>query len=84
LTLSDANDKSVHITGTLGGGTILIEGSNDNVNLATLTDPQGNPLSFIAGNKIEAVLEATAYIRPSWSGITGSASVVLFVRGQVS
>jgi hypothetical protein len=89
LSLADANDKSVHVTGTLGGGSITLEGSN-NYNSATgigdwvvLTDPQGNALTFTASNKIEAIMEAVCYVRPSFVGVT-NASVYVFARGQVS
>lgn len=59
------SDRSVQIQGTLGvGGTVVIEGSNDGVNYVTLTDPQGNALSFTAVGRIEAISELTRWIRP--------------------
>jgi hypothetical protein len=83
MSLGDANDKSVQITGALGGGTITIEGSNNGTDWAVLSDPQGNPLVFTSSGKIEAILEAVAFLRPSFTGVT-NASVFVFARGQVS
>lgn len=65
-------NKSVQVTGTFGGGTVLIEGSNDGgTTWSTLTDPQGNALSFTVTGAIEKVQENTQLIRPRASvGVT--------------
>lgn len=68
---SQYTDKSVQVVGTFGGATVVIQGSNDDgVNWTTLTDPQGNALSFSAAG-LEMVSEATGLIRPSVSGGAG-------------
>lgn len=75
-------DRSIQITGTFGaGGTLLIQGSNNGSDWATLTDPQGNALSVTAA-KIEQVMELTRYIRPLVSAGDGSTSltVTMLVR----
>lgn len=75
-------DRSVQVLGTFGtGGTVLIEGSLDGSTWATLSDPQGNALS-IQSAKIEAIMEATPYLRPRVSAGDGSTSltVLIFVR----
>ena len=58
-------DRTIQVTGTLGvGGTLVWEGSNDGgVTYATLTDPQGNALSFTAAG-LEQVTELSEYARP--------------------
>ncbi len=56
-------DRTAHVSGTFGTGTVLIEGSNDGVNYATLNDPQGNPLTFVT-ERIESISEVTNFIRP--------------------
>lgn len=74
--------RSMQITGTFGsGGTILVEGSNDGTNYATLTDPQGNAISKTAAS-IEAIEEVTRYIRPRVSAGDGTTTLVvtLFFR----
>ena len=83
--LSFLSDRSVQVVGTFGvGGAVVIEGSNDGVNYATLTDPQGNALSVSAA-KIESVMEVVRFIRPrvpAGDGTT-SLSVVLLMVGSV-
>lgn len=72
-------DRSVQVIGTFGtGGTVLIEGSLDGTNYATLTDPQGNALS-IQSAKIEAISEATPYLRARISAGDGSTDLDVFV-----
>jgi hypothetical protein len=84
LEMPGASDRSVQVSGTFGGATAVLQGSNDGVTWNTLTDPQGNALSFTAGG-LEAVLELTRYVRPSVSGGDGTTSVafVLCVAGRV-
>lgn len=75
-------DRTVQVDGTFGtGGTVVLEGSLDSTNYQTLTDPQGNQLSF-TGARIESVTEATVLVRPqvpSGDGTT-SINVSLLVR----
>lgn len=77
----DFPDKSVQIAGTFGGGTVVIQGSNDGTNYVTLADPQGNAISKTSA-AIEQILENTLKIRPSISGSTGaSVTVTMIGRG---
>jgi hypothetical protein len=75
-------DRSVQVFGTFSGGSVTIQGSNDGVNWATLTDLQGNDLVFSTA-KIEMITEITRYIRPVVSGAGASLTVVLFAKGNV-
>ena len=61
-------DKSIQVFGTFGaGGSLTVQGSNDGVNWATLSDEQGNALVFTApGIKMPA--QATQYVRGAASG----------------
>lgn len=68
-------DRSVQVTGTFGGSSVVIEGSNDSATYGTLTDPQGNDLS-ISGPKVEMVTEVTRLIRPRVSAGSGVAVTV--------
>lgn len=74
-------DRSVQLTGNFGsGGTVVIEGSNDGSNWATLTDPQGTAISKTAAG-IEQVSEVTRYVRPRVSAGTGvSVNVNIVLR----
>jgi len=64
----DQTDAVVTITGTWGGATVVIEGSNDGSTFVTLTDPQGNAISKTTNNAVEQITEVPRYIRPSKSG----------------
>lgn len=73
-----ASDRSVQLGGTLGiGGVVTIEGSNNGVDYAALTDPQGNAIALNAIGAIEAVSELTRYIRPRVTGGNGSTDLTL-------
>lgn len=81
--LLSASEKSVQVTGTFGSATVILQGSNDGSNWRTLSDPQGNAISFTSAG-LEAVLEHTRYIRPNTSGGTGTdVTVTVFAKGQV-
>lgn len=72
-------DRSVQVTGTFGGGTVLIEGSNDGVNWVTLNDLSVSALSFtVAG--LKQILELTRYIRPRASVAVTSVVITLVAK----
>lgn len=76
----DFADRSVQVTGTFGGATVVVEGSNDSANYAVLTDPQGNDLN-ISTAKVEMVAEVTRLVRPRVAGGAGtSVTVSLLAR----
>lgn len=81
--LANFADRSVQVSGTFGtGGAVVIEGSIDGVNYATLTDPQGNALS-ITEAKIESIAEVVRYVRPrvpSGDGTT-ALTVTMLMKG---
>lgn len=70
-------NQSVAVTGTFGGATVVIQGSNDNVNFVTLNDKTATPvaLSFAAAG-FKDIRELPTYIRASTSGGAGTAVVV--------
>jgi hypothetical protein len=75
-------DRSVQVTGTFGtGGTVTIEGSNDDVNFVPLSDARGNNLAINAA-KIEQVEDVSKAIRPNVTGGDGTTdlTVTLFAR----
>lgn len=73
-------DLSVQVTGTFGGATVVLQGSNDGSTWATLTDHAGNAVSFTAAG-LKSVAEATAYVRPLLSGGSGSTITVNMATG---
>jgi len=72
----DYADRSVQVSGTFDSATVKLQGSNDGTNFVDLTDPQGNAISKTAA-ALEAVMELTAYTKPTFSG--GGASQSLTV-----
>ena len=73
-------DRSVQITGTFGGATLTIQGSNNGSEWNTLTDPQGNEI-VLTSQKIEQIMEITRYIKPIVSGGSGtSINIITLVR----
>jgi hypothetical protein len=80
--LSAWGDRSVHIFGTVGGATLVIQGSNDGVNWVTLNDVANGSLSFTAIDVLYQIQEVPRYIRPSTSGGGGTQDidVVMLMR----
>lgn len=72
---------SVQISGTIGGATIVLQGSNDGTTYATLKDLQGNNLSFTAAGYAEFTTGA-AFIKPSISGGAGDSINVIVSHWQ--
>lgn len=70
------------VTGTFGGATVVLQGSNDGSNWATLSDPQGDAIS-LTGAGIFEFSTSVAYIRPAASGGTGQdVDVTIILRNQ--
>jgi hypothetical protein len=75
--LVDYADRTVTITGTFGaGGSITIQGSNDNTNWFAVTDPQGNAITKTAAG-METLMEAPRYIRPLVTAGDGTTSLTV-------
>ena len=73
-------DKSVQISGTFGGGTVVIQGTNADPTASkwsTLADPNGNAMSYTT-TTLEQILEITRYIRPNMT--VGGAAGAITVR----
>jgi hypothetical protein len=79
--LSVYSDRVVQVEGTFGGASIALKGSNDATNYHTLTDPQGNALSFTAGG-LETVMELPYYIKPTITGGDGTTSLNITLSGR--
>lgn len=75
IAYEDYADRTVQFTGTFGGATVVWEGSLDNTNFFTLTDPQTSPISKTAA-ALEAVTEAVNFARPRLSVVGAGATIV--------
>lgn len=73
----DFADRCFQVTGTFGsGGSCTIQGSNDGATWASLSDPQGNALTF-GSTKIEQALELPRYVRPAVTAGDGTTSLTI-------
>jgi len=73
-------DRSVQVTGTFGGTTCSIQGSNDGTNFYSLHNPLGTALDITTAG-LSAILEATRSIKPLLAGGSGSTlTVTLLAR----
>lgn len=73
------SDRSIQIKGTFGaGGSVTIQGSNDNVTWATLRDPAGLALTFTSAD-IKEILENTNFIRPNVTAGDGTTALTVIV-----
>src|SRR5712692_2913244 len=75
LQRSDLADRSVQVTGTFAGATIVLEGSNDGANYFTLSNPAGAALSFTAAGLMQ-VNQPTAWVRPHVTAGSGASLTV--------
>lgn len=73
-------DKTVQVIGTVGAGTVTIQGSNDGTNFVALTDGIGNSLAFSAVG-IKLIGENPRYIRVvTDSGSSNDVDVIVYAR----
>jgi hypothetical protein len=81
---SEFADRSVQFSGTFGGASVSLQGSNDGVNWHTLTDTLGAPITKTAAS-LCAITEMTRYIRPLVAGGSGGTAITctLFMLGGV-
>lgn len=71
------SDRTVSISGTFGGGTVAIQGSNDGTTWFTLNDFLGVDLTGLAANTMALVAENPRYMRPIVTGGAGTALTVI-------
>ena len=77
-------DRSVQMSGTWNGATVLWEGSNDGgTTYLPLTDPQGNAITSTGTDKLEAVTEICELARPRCSaGAVTAVTISVILRRQ--
>jgi len=75
-------DRTFTASGTWGGATCTIEGSNDGTNWMPLSDAAGAADATAAANKAITVVELTRYIRPNLTtvGVGATVTVTLVAR----
>lgn len=76
---TDSGDRTVQVTGTFGGATVLVEGSLDGSNWFTLRDAPGVALSFTSPG-LRSVLENAPLIRARAAGGDGTTAIVVILN----
>ena len=72
---------SVQVSGTFGGATVVLQGSNDGTTYATLDDTSGAAISFTAAGIVD-FSAGCAFVKPSISGGTGDSINVILTHWQ--
>ncbi len=89
ISIPGAADRTIQFVGAnWGGATVILEGSLDGINWFSLTDGQGNAISFITNaNNVggEFVAENTLHLRPRLSvgGTLADVTVLLLSRSTM-
>lgn len=82
LDFVDWADRCVQITGTFGvGGTVVLEGSNDGTNWATMTDYANVALSFTAP-AVKQITEQPRFMRPRVTAGDGTTSLAVSILAR--
>ena len=75
----DFADRTVQVGGTFGvGGSVTLQGGNDNVQWDALTDPQGNAITKTAVG-LEVIEEGPRYVRPSVTAGDGTTAITVTI-----
>lgn len=74
LELPGAADRSIQFSGTWGGATAKIEGSNDGSTFVALPDPSSTEIAATT-DALKAVLPNVRYIRPRLTTVGAGATI---------
>ena len=76
VSFPEFSDKSVHVSGTFGGASVAVNGSNNSgASYVALNDPSSTAIA-ITTEKIKAVLENTVRIQPAATGGSGQSLTI--------
>lgn len=68
-------DRSIQVSGTFGGASVAVQGSNDGTNFAALRDPSSTTIAITTAG-IRAVLENTYQTKPVATGGTSQSLTI--------
>jgi hypothetical protein len=77
------SDRSIQVTGTFGGASVTIGGSNDGVTYHALTSTDGTPLTLTAG-ALKQIVELPIFIKPRVFGGDGTTNLKAILSGRRS
>lgn len=78
-------DRSIHVSGTFGGSSTAVQGSNNNgVTFCSCFDPSSTIIAITTNTVIKAVLENAVLIKPVTTGGSGQSITIamLFRMGN--
>jgi hypothetical protein len=74
-------DRCIQFTGTAGGATFAVQGSNDGTNYVTLHDAFDNALGAVTTGTIYQLMESTAWLKIVMGGSpSGTTSVAAILK----
>ncbi len=71
IAVPNLNDKSIHVSGTFGGASVALQGSNNNEASYTPLRSPDSVVIAVTAETIKAILENTAFVKPVATGGTG-------------
>lgn len=74
-------DRSVHIYGTWGGASVVMEGSNDGSNMCQLENLKGLPIS-VSANALFGILQLCCHIQPRVVGGDGTTNLTAILLSR--
>ena len=77
------SDRSIQISGTFGGASVTIGGSNDGVTFHALTGADGTALTLTAA-ALKQIVELPLFIKPRVFGGDGTTNLVVTLAGRRS
>lgn len=81
LRLAVYSDRTVQVSGSFGGASVTIGGSNDGETYYALTDTSGNPLTLTSG-ALRQVVELPVFIKPRVFGGDGTTDLKVVMSGR--
>lgn len=76
----EATTRSVQVSGTFGiGGSVTVEGSNDNINWASLSNSFASTPIAMTSAGIQDILQNTLFIRPRVTAGDGTTALKVMI-----
>ena len=77
------SDRSIQVTGTFGGASVTIGGSNDGITYHALTSTDGESLTLTSG-ALKQIVELPIFLKPRVFGGDGTTNLKVILSGRRS
>lgn len=77
------SDRSIQLSGTFGGASVTIGGSNDGITYHALTDTSGTALTLTSAC-LKQIVELPVYLKPRVFGGDGTTNLTVVLAGRRS